>query len=117
MQHPLSKRSQGLLPKPCGLRKLGRELSGEPTISVSFLEEPFPLQQRATQPTQHKGIDLRTNRFHQIASKTVPCARVTVKNSDSGIKADLCNCEPRLRFQYRIEIVEHCVWRIHSESR
>jgi len=67
---------------------LGSELAGQPTIPVSFLEEPFPLQQRATQPIQHKGIDLRTNWFHQIASKTVPCTRVTVKNPDSGIKAE-----------------------------
>ena len=37
--------------------------------------------------------------------------------TDTRIESERRDCESRLRFQYRIEIVEHCVWRIRSESR
>jgi|SRR5690242_4636719 len=102
MQHPLSKRSQCLFPKLGCFRELRGELAGQPTVSVSLLEKPIPLQWRTAQPIQRISINLRANRFHEISRQTVACPGVAMKDSKAGIEAKRRDGEPRFGLIIRL---------------
>ncbi len=84
-------------------------------MPVALLEEPFSLERLARDPVKHVGVDLRSNRLHEIARQAVAGWRIKVNETETGVESQRSSCEPGFGFENCIQIIQDCVDGIGGE--
>jgi hypothetical protein len=82
---------------------LDREWCHETAITITLLEEPFPIEGLPRNPVQQVGIDLRADYFHKVACQAVAGCCVYVQDAHTGIEAEGSSGQPSLGFEQRIK--------------
>jgi hypothetical protein len=93
---PLCKRSNSPTPSHRGLRKVDGERTHQTAVAVALLEKPCPLQRLSRNPIQQEGINLRSNRLHEIAGEAVAGGSVDVPETEARIEPEGSYREARL---------------------
>jgi hypothetical protein len=68
------------------LRKAQAELCHQTAIAITLFEEPLATERLPTNPIQKVSVNVRANRFHQVASETIARVGFHVKKTDTRIE-------------------------------
>jgi hypothetical protein len=96
--NPFGYRRDGPAPRSRSFRQPNRKRSQKAAIAIALLGKPPSAQGLARKPVQEVGVNLRPDRFHEVAGEAITGVGVNVQESDSRIETHCSGGEASFRF-------------------